>query len=74
MGSVTANVCEQAPIPVVLLTIDLRGLTTAKRDQRLPGSMAVWLRVFRGIDIANPNADALALQDNVKRVAINHMG
>ena len=35
--------------------------------------MTVWLRVFRGIDVANPNADALALHDNLKRVAINHM-
>ena len=30
-------------------------------------------RVFRGINVANPNADALDLHDNVERVSINDM-
>ena len=58
----------------MLVAVDLCRLATAKSDQRLAGTMAVWLIVFGRIDVENANGDALVLHDHVERVAINNVG
>ena len=58
----------------MLVTVDLCGLAAAKSDERLAGTMAVWLIVFRRIYVEDSDPDALAFHDHVECVAINDVG
>jgi hypothetical protein len=73
IGSVIAHPCEHAAVPVVLVSIDLCGLSTAQRDERLTRAMAIWLLLLRWVDVENANTDSLSLHNHVERVAIYHV-
>src|SRR6185369_2570431 len=64
---------SRRPFPVVLVSVDLCGLATAKRDKGLPRPMSIGLRVFWCIDVEDSHADPGLLHDYVERVAIDNV-